>query len=271
MNFQDKVQKWLLKCFGLIIAMDKVERNHRFLEESLELVQSCGCSSSEAHQLVDYVFNRPVGEPYQEVGGVMVTLAALCEANGLDMDLEGRIELSRISDPKTMEKVRVKQSLKPKHSPLPEKLQGPDGEDGPWAEGWEERCGDKVDVKVVKKASALGWTENLINNYKAPDSIEASSRCFLKLGECQYQEGFVNPYVTMPFELTAENGAKGLLSGEFFEEVTVNCPECISMDVQDDESCPDCGGTNQITVKVPVSWTTIKAIYKMAVKEIDYG
>jgi hypothetical protein len=84
-SFQEQVQPWLTKCFGTVIASDKVERNHRFLEESLELVQATGCTQSEAHQLVDYVFNRPVGEPAQEVGGVMVTLAALCLANRLDM------------------------------------------------------------------------------------------------------------------------------------------------------------------------------------------
>ena len=39
---------------------------HRFLEEALELVQACGATASEAHQLVDYVYGRPVGEPAQE-------------------------------------------------------------------------------------------------------------------------------------------------------------------------------------------------------------
>lgn len=85
MTFQDRVQPWMIACFGTEIAGDTVERNHRFLEEALELVQACGCTQSEAHQLVDYVFGRPVGEKPQEVGGVMVTLAALCLAQSLDM------------------------------------------------------------------------------------------------------------------------------------------------------------------------------------------
>ena len=32
--------------------------------------------------------------------------------------------------------------------------------------------------------------------------------------------------LVMPRVLTAENGAKGLLSGEFYEEVEVACPDC---------------------------------------------
>ena len=104
---------------GKEIALDKIERNHRFLEESLELVQSCGCTISEAHQLVDYVFNREVGEPVQEMGGVMVTLAALGNANNLDMDSCGNIELERINNPDIVFKIREKQANKPKHSPLP--------------------------------------------------------------------------------------------------------------------------------------------------------
>lgn len=116
--FQQRVHPWLLACFGELIAGDREERNHRFLEESLELVQSTGCTASEAHQLVNYVFGRPVGEPAQEVGGVMVTLAALCLANGLDMHDAGEVELARIWT--NVEAIRAKQAAKPKHSPLPE-------------------------------------------------------------------------------------------------------------------------------------------------------
>jgi hypothetical protein len=116
--FQQRVQPWLLACFGAEIASDKDERNHRFLEEALELVQACGCTASEAHQLVDYVFGRAVGEPNQEVGGVMVTLAALCLAQGLDMHSAAETELARIWT--KVAQIRAKQAAKPKNSPLPE-------------------------------------------------------------------------------------------------------------------------------------------------------
>ncbi|MDN7489459.1 hypothetical protein QZM35_17260 [Burkholderia sp. AU45274] len=116
--FQSRVQPWMLACFGAEIAADRIERNHRFLEEALELVQACGCTASEAHQLVDYTFGRPVGEPAQEAGGVMVTLAALCLANSLDMHAAGETELARVWT--KVEQIRAKQAAKPKNSPLPE-------------------------------------------------------------------------------------------------------------------------------------------------------
>jgi hypothetical protein len=117
--FQSRVQPWMLACFGAEIAADKMERNHRFFEESTETVQANGMTRSEAHQLVDYVYDRPVGELHQEVGGVMVTLAALCLANGLDMHAAGDVELERINVPETIAKIRAKQAAKPKYSPLP--------------------------------------------------------------------------------------------------------------------------------------------------------
>ena len=115
--FQARVQPWMLACFGPEISADVTERNHRFLEEALELVQSTGCTQSEAHQLVDYVFARPVGETHQEIGGVMVTLAALCLAIGEDMAVAGETELARVWT--KVDKIRAKQAAKPKHSPLP--------------------------------------------------------------------------------------------------------------------------------------------------------
>ncbi|WP_339100247.1 hypothetical protein WKQ99_18715 [Pseudomonas atacamensis] len=115
--FQSRVQPWLMECFGPMIAGDREERNHRFLEEALELVQACGCSATEAHKLVDYVYGRDVGEPAQEVGGVMVTLAALCLANDMDMHAAGETELARIWT--KVEQIRAKQAAKPQMSPLP--------------------------------------------------------------------------------------------------------------------------------------------------------
>ena len=73
--------------------------------------------------------------------------------------------------------------------------------------------------------------------------------------------------VLMPRELTAENGAKALLIGEFFEEIEVYNPDYCGCG---EEDCPECddvhGESPTYTRKVPVSWTTIKAIYAMAVK-----
>lgn len=118
-RFQSEVHQWVLSCFGPRVALDAVERNHRFLEESLELVQACGCTAEDAHKLVDYVFGRPVGEKSQESGGVSVTHAALCSAHFLDMDACAHKELDRINAPGIIEKIRAKQAAKPKIGPLP--------------------------------------------------------------------------------------------------------------------------------------------------------
>lgn len=117
-SFQSRVKPWMMECFGQEISADTTERNHRFLEESLELVQACGCTADEAHQLVDYVYGRDIGEKTQEVGGVMVTLAALCLAQGMDMHTCGEVELKRIWG--KVDQIRAKQAGKPKHSPLPQ-------------------------------------------------------------------------------------------------------------------------------------------------------
>ena len=107
------------ECFGDVIPFDKVERGDRLLEEVLELLQSGGYDPARVAALVAYVWARPVGDPPQEVGGVMVTLAAYCLAFGLDMQGAGEIELARILRPEIMDKIRAKQATKPTGSALP--------------------------------------------------------------------------------------------------------------------------------------------------------
>ena len=118
-DFQKCVADWCVACFGETTADDVVERNWRFLEEALELVQSLGGNAEDAHTLVDYVFGREPGEPFQEVGGTMVTLAALLAANGLQMGDAAHAELCRVCRPETMNKIRAKHASKPHRSPLP--------------------------------------------------------------------------------------------------------------------------------------------------------
>jgi hypothetical protein len=117
-NYQIRVSEWMHYTFGVAIAADLYERNHRFFEEATELVQACGMTASEAHQLVDYTFGRPVGDAFQEVGGVSVTLAALCNANSIDLKYAANVELLRCW--RKADVIRAKQAAKPLHSPLPE-------------------------------------------------------------------------------------------------------------------------------------------------------
>jgi len=116
--FQLGVDAWMDACFGEPIKSDLLERTDRFIEEALELAQTMpGFNAERAHALVDYVFSRPVGERGQEVGGSMVTLAALCNPAGISMDEEARRELARIWT--KVEAIRAKQAAKPVGSALP--------------------------------------------------------------------------------------------------------------------------------------------------------
>ncbi|WP_263528251.1 hypothetical protein [Klebsiella variicola] len=71
-------------------------------------------------------------------------------------------------------------------------------------------------------------------------------------------------YVMVPMRLTAENGAKGALSGEFSETKFVNCPECFG-----DDECETCDGNGRIEITVPVTWTTIKEIWAKGVEHFS--
>lgn len=111
-SFQEGVSEWMGQCFLPSLYNNMTERGDRLLEEVLELLQAHGYDRARVPTLVGYVFGRPVGDPAQEVGGVMVTLAGYCWVAGLDMHAAGDAELRRITQPEVMEKIRRKQEAK---------------------------------------------------------------------------------------------------------------------------------------------------------------
>lgn len=119
LNFQYRVNVWIRKCFTPRVVEDVLERGDRFLEEALELLQATDYPKERVALLVEYVYGRPVGEPSQEVGGTMVTLAALCVATNINLDTAAEAEITRIEDPEIMWKIRRKQASKPHGSALP--------------------------------------------------------------------------------------------------------------------------------------------------------
>jgi hypothetical protein len=73
-----------------------------------------------------------------------------------------------------------------------------------------------------------------------------------------------NDPIMMPYRLTAENGAKAALSGEFHVQVAVPNLDYCGCDAEDCDACNS--DTEQYGVMdVPVSWTLIKQIYTAAV------
>lgn len=118
LDYQCEVRDWMFRCFGPEISADELERADRFTEEALELAQTMpGFTADRAHALVDYVFGRPVGNRDQEVGGVMVTLAALCNVASIDIAFAAKTELARVW--MKIDQIRAKQASKPTGSALP--------------------------------------------------------------------------------------------------------------------------------------------------------
>lgn len=73
-------------------------------------------------------------------------------------------------------------------------------------------------------------------------------------------------FVLMPARLTAENGAKGALSGEFTIRHETTCSACYFDEADDD--CEVCGGEIQYVERITVPWETIKEIYSGAVTAV---
>ncbi len=65
------------------------------------------------------MFTVELGEPQQEVGGVMVTLAGLCSANDIDLNKAAEKEHDRVWQPENIERIRAKNETKLASSPLP--------------------------------------------------------------------------------------------------------------------------------------------------------
>lgn len=117
-SYQDRVAAWVSEV-SKDDPFDLAEHRDRFVEEALELAQSLDQTAADAHALVDYVFGRPIGEPHQEMGGTMVTLAKLATAAGLDMAGSGDSELTRCWRPEVLEKIRRKRLTRHGRGPLP--------------------------------------------------------------------------------------------------------------------------------------------------------
>lgn len=117
---QARVAVWARRVFGVRTASNVPERSLVLVEEAIELAQACGVRADSVHRLVDYVFNRPVGEPEQEVAGCMVCLYAVATALGVNVESAFNHELERIQRTDVVARIRKR---------LPEKREVYDGEE----------------------------------------------------------------------------------------------------------------------------------------------
>lgn len=87
---------WAVRSFGKDHVENIPVRSLRTVEESIELCQALGVSKELVHQCVDMVYGRPVGDPMQEAGGVLLTMAIMLRQLGLTIDEVLERELVRV-------------------------------------------------------------------------------------------------------------------------------------------------------------------------------
>lgn len=93
---QSNIHSWAKAAFGEREATSLPQRGLRLLEEATEAAQATGVDEYKAHDLVAYVFSRPVGQLNQELGGTAVCVLALAAAAGLSADDEEAREVYRV-------------------------------------------------------------------------------------------------------------------------------------------------------------------------------
>ncbi|MCC4959857.1 hypothetical protein [Klebsiella pneumoniae] len=124
---------------------------------------------------------------------------------------------------------------------------------------------DSEPVAIVEPSDYITAAQ-LVGEGPARKAVHELYEGTLRIGDKLYRHAQPAPvvpdsYVMVPMRLTAENGAKGALSGEFSETKFVNCPECFG-----DDECETCDGSGRIEITVPVTWTTIKEIWAKGVE-----
>lgn len=140
---------------------------------------------------------------------------------------------------------------------------------GYWTEDPIERLENKKDelvgimTTIERQKEFVAWLEanGMYNSMESAHTMQQMHKVW-------EASRLPSDSVVMPKELTAENGAKGLLIGEFFEPVEIQCGECVDIG-EIEEDCYICEGRGHYLQQVPVSWTIIKEIYAMAVKHFS--
>lgn len=88
--------EWARRSFGEDQMTNFGTRALRIAEEAVELAQAHEITREKMHELVDIVYNRPVGDPVQELGGVAMTAELMAAMYGLDLEDFFVRELSRV-------------------------------------------------------------------------------------------------------------------------------------------------------------------------------
>lgn len=71
---------WAIRCFGADHVYNAPVRSLRLAEEAVELAQAYGVPKEKMLDLIEIVYQRPRGNPDQEMGGVAMTAAVMAGA-----------------------------------------------------------------------------------------------------------------------------------------------------------------------------------------------
>jgi hypothetical protein len=248
--FQAEVGDWLPRCFESTFYNNMVERGDRAAEEFFEMLQAHHYPRERLATLIDYVYGRPVGEPAQEIGGVMVTLAAFCHIAGQNMAQCGERELERINRPEIIAKIREKQAAKRLlhlDNPLPGNPDAAElfymqdsrqtvGNDMLWwREGGQGYTTDLREAAAFSKPDALRMHQSRESDIPWPKSyIDARTRPAVDHQYCKRDEALEGTGVLLikPQRVHKEGGKCDHCGGFINER-------------QRFEGCPKCGGENR--------------------------
>lgn len=97
------------------------------------------------------------------------------------------------------------------------------------------------------------------------DCLKAWGQWPFKAPGAEQRHAVPDGYCLMPTSLTAENGAKSLLIGEFKVSRELSCDECASSD-EESGDCEICGGHGSYNQDTPIGWDLMKEIYHKAVE-----
>ncbi|UTU07872.1 hypothetical protein CcrC1_gp186 [Caulobacter phage C1] len=108
-GLQRRLGLWLQAAFGGRFTSPQ-DRALRVLEEAVELTQAVGIGRDVARRMVEHVYDRPAGDPVQELAGVLNSTLLTATALGVDGYEEGSRELAQAW--KRIDLIRAKQKDK---------------------------------------------------------------------------------------------------------------------------------------------------------------
>lgn len=110
----DTLKEDLMKNWSNIVFQERASeitpriRVLRALEEMIELSQAEDITFEEIDIIKNQVYSKPKSEPFNELGGVMVTIAGYAATRNLSIEDAFWTEFKRMMNPEIIEKVRYR-------------------------------------------------------------------------------------------------------------------------------------------------------------------